>query len=91
MHQDGADYIVSATVLERCNVSGGASVISLAGPGGPPAIDSIVLKEGQGLFQADAGADLWHGVMPVKPLRQELPAYRSILGLDITHSLGAVR
>jgi len=88
MHQDGANYIVSALVLERRNVEGGASVINRWRKDGPSAIDSIVLAEGQGILQADIDSHLFHGVTAVVPRVLVGPSYRSILGFDISYSKG---
>ncbi|MCH9648328.1 MAG: 2OG-Fe dioxygenase family protein [Deltaproteobacteria bacterium] len=84
VHQDGANYIVSALVLERENVIGGESHV-LLNRDGPAAIESIQLAEGQGLLQSDIDHDLWHGVTKISRLDPEIPGHRSILGLDIDY------
>lgn len=81
IHQDGADYIVSALVLERRNVSGGESVVY--GPDKSTEYLRDTLREGEGIFQADAGSSLWHGVTPIRPTEPGAAAYRNILGYDI--------
>lgn len=84
VHQDGANYIVSALVLERKNVIGGESFI-LLNPAGPPAITRFELEEGHGLLQSDLDHNLWHGVSGIRLRDPSKPGHRSILGLDITY------
>lgn len=82
IHQDGADYIVSALVLDRENVSGGMSRIF--GPDKKSEVFTHTLDVGFGLFQADSGSDLWHDVTPIQVLREEeSEGKRRTLGLDI--------
>jgi len=83
IHQDGADYIVSALVIERRNVQGGTSIIY--GPDKQTIYLTVTLQPGQGIFQADQGSDLWHDVTPIV---LELNSsggegVRNILGFDI--------
>jgi hypothetical protein len=81
-HQDGADYIVSALVIERRGVTGGQSIVY--GPDQRTEYLRHTLLEGQGLFQADAGSSLWHSVTTVRPTKPQDPdAVRNILGYDI--------
>lgn len=82
IHQDGADFIVSALVLERKNIAGGTSRVFASDK--TTTHLEVTLGAGQGIFQADAGSSLWHDVTPI---RLEDPAQntgvRNILGFDI--------
>lgn len=89
VHQDGSDYIVSALVVERTNVTGGTSLV-LDAQG--RTLLEITLQSGQGIFQADGGSPLWHNVTPVRVQPPEGPArgpaeanegVRNILGFDV--------
>ena len=82
IHQDGADFIVSALVLDRQNATGGTSRIF--GPDKETELLSHTLTVGTGIFQADTGSELWHDVTPIAPLSPTTgPAIRRTLGLDI--------
>ncbi|MBD2816217.1 2OG-Fe dioxygenase family protein [Xenorhabdus sp. Flor] len=81
IHQDGVDYIVSALVLERVNISGGDSKIYIGDKNNH--ILTTQLQSGQGIFQPDKGTDLWHEVTPVKLIDPKKRGYRSTLGFDI--------
>jgi hypothetical protein len=84
VHQDGADYIVSALVVERVNVEGGMSLIVDDDTG---TVFSVVLEPGQGIFQADRGSSLWHYVTPILlggEGRDE--GVRNIFGFDVAVS-----
>jgi hypothetical protein len=83
IHQDGADYIVSALVIERAGVLGGESVVY--GPDKETEYLRRTLAEGEGIFQADAGSPLWHTVTLVREDPSTPPDYghRSILGFDV--------
>jgi len=87
-HEDGADFIVSALVVNRCHVSGGASqVIEKHDDGEMEVIFEHELQPGEFLFQADTGEekhygnDLWHHVTPVVAAQDG--GRRDIIGLDI--------
>jgi hypothetical protein len=83
IHQDGADYIVSALVIERRNVTGGESIVY----GSDKRTEYLrhTLMEGEGIYQADVGSPFWHWVTPVHPADPDPPdePVRSILGYDI--------
>lgn len=82
IHKDGADYIVSALVIERSGVDGGVSVIY--GPDKKTKLLEVTLQPGQGLFQADQHSTLWHDVTPIQlkdPTTNE--GVRNIFGFDI--------
>ena len=83
IHQDGSDYIVSALVIERKAVLGGESTIY--GPDRQTVYLRTVLQPGEGLFHADSGSPLWHGVSPVRldPASGRSEGKRSIIGFDI--------
>lgn len=84
IHQDGADYIVSALVVEREGVVGGESRVY-----GPDKITRYLthtLEVGEGLFQADSNlSSLWHDVTPVSidSGKGNGDGVRSIFGFDI--------
>ncbi|MBI4143007.1 2OG-Fe dioxygenase family protein [Candidatus Uhrbacteria bacterium] len=89
VHRDGADYIVSALVIEREDVEGGESHV-LSPTRDRPYL-TITLQPGQGLFQADMHhalppeQQLWHDVTPIR-LRDtngDGEGYRNIFGFDI--------
>lgn len=76
IHQDGADYIVSALVLNKHNIENGHSVIY------DPQLEPIYktqLDEGEFIFQDDK--ELWHDITPIKAKHSFL-GYRDILGFD---------
>jgi hypothetical protein len=83
IHQDGADYIVSALVVNRQNVVGGESIVY--GPDRKTEYLRIELQPGQGIFQEDKGSDLWHFVTPVKlaTTSHTEEGMRDIIGFDI--------
>ena len=89
IHRDGADYIVSALVVERDDVEGGESVILC--PDKVRKLLTVTLAPGQGLFQADTlytllpDQQLWHNVSPVE-LRDsdgDERGSRNIFGFDV--------
>jgi hypothetical protein len=80
IHQDGADFIVSALVMERTGVTGGESRVF--GPDKETLVLRHTLQPGEGIFQADAGSPLWHDVTPVVASGRE-DGVRSLFGLDI--------
>jgi hypothetical protein len=80
IHQDGADFIVSALVMERMGVIGGESRVF--GPDRETVVLRHTLQPGEGIFQADAGSPLWHDVTPVVA-SGEGEGVRSLFGLDI--------
>jgi hypothetical protein len=81
VHQDGADYIVSALVIERAGILGGESIVY--GPDKKTVYFGRTLAEGEGIFQTDKG--LWHYVTPIRENPAVPPDYghRSILGFDM--------
>jgi hypothetical protein len=83
VHQDGADYIVSALVIERDGVTGGESIVY--GPDRQTPYLRTVLEPGQGLFHADSQSPLWHGVSPIRldPDAGRAEGKRSIFGFDV--------
>lgn len=80
IHQDGMDYIVSAFVVERNNISGGESVIFGADAKTP--LFKIALQPGQGVFQPDVGTDLWHVVTPFHLKNIDEQGVRASIGFD---------
>ena len=82
-HKDGADYIVSALVVERSNIAGGVSVVTSDDP--QRVLLEHTLQPGEGLFQADVNSSLWHDVTPARLLDIESSevGVRNIFGFDI--------
>jgi hypothetical protein len=81
IHQDGADYIVSALVIERAGIVGGESIVYA--PDKKTEYFRRTLAEGEGIFQSDRG--LWHFVTQIRENPAVPPDYghRSILGFDM--------
>lgn len=82
IHQDGVEFIVSALVVERNNISGGKSVIY--GRDKRTKLLQVELQAGQGIFQADLGTELWHEVTPITAVDKTRSGYRSTIGFDVT-------
>jgi len=81
IHQDGADFIISACVLNRYNTIGGISSIYDTNK---LLINEILLHENEFIFQDDKS--LYHYVTPIEYFNEndEDPfGYRDIIGLDI--------
>lgn len=82
VHQDGADFIASAIVVERYNVAGGVSKIYHEDK--KTVLLETCLSPGEGICQPDEGSQLWHEVTPIYRADETLPlGYRSIIGLDM--------
>lgn len=89
-HEDGADFIVSALVINRQNIIGGESqVLEKLDDGSMVKIFERELQPGEFLFQADTGEekhygnDLWHYVTPFYVQTPGLESWRDIIGLDL--------
>jgi hypothetical protein len=82
IHQDGVDFIISALVIERSNISGGQSVIY--GRDKKTRLLQVELQPGQELFQADAGTEIWHEVTPMTAVEKSQIGFRSNTGFDVT-------
>jgi len=89
-HEDGADFIISALVINRANISGGKSqVYEKLASGELINIFERELQPSEFLFQADTGEekhygnDLWHYVTPFYVVPPAEEAWRDIIGLDI--------
>ncbi len=81
LHQDGADYIVSALVVERHGVVGGVSRVREGREGAP--VLEVQLEAGEGIFQADAGSPLWHEISPISLADGADSGYRMTFGIDV--------
>lgn len=79
IHRDGADYIVSALVLNRQNVREGRSIVYA--PNKRDILYHHILQQNEMIFQEDR--HLWHYVTPVQCEDPRFIGYRDILGLDI--------
>ena len=91
IHQDGADFIVSAIVVDKKNCTGGISQIFYNKPQAQlndkhrtPAelILQKTLNVGEGIFQVDVPMNYWHDVTPIRAIDTNKEAYRAILGFD---------
>jgi hypothetical protein len=80
-HQDGADFIVSAVVIERVGITGGETVVYDADA--TAELFNRALQPGEGMFQDDR--TLWHHALPVVaiPDDSQAPGYRSVIGFDV--------
>ncbi len=78
IHQDGADYIVSALVINHNNLKGGISKIYDSNKN---IIDAVILKEKELIFQNDK--TLYHYITPVECYNDNYLGFRDIIGLDI--------
>ncbi|MEO1437879.1 MAG: 2OG-Fe dioxygenase family protein, partial [Bacteroidota bacterium] len=57
-HEDGADFIVSALVINRINVTGGQSqILEKLGDGSKEIVFAHTLQPGEFIFQADTGEE----------------------------------
>jgi len=76
IHRSGADYIVSALVMNRYNVEGGESIITKD----QQLIYKTILDDKEGLYQE--GRQQKHYVTPISTYNEGL-GFRDILGIDI--------
>ena len=83
IHQDGADYIISAIEVRQISSWGGVSTIY--GPNKKTRYLTVNLGAGEGIFQADKGSPFWHDVTPIyeDPKTPQHWGVRDILGFDI--------
>ena len=81
IHRDGADYIISAFVVDRYNVKDGISKIY---DHDKNEIYQTILNENEYIFQNDT--DLYHYITPIKYCNEnnlDNYGYRDIIGIDI--------
>ena len=78
IHRDGADYIVSAFVMNRINIRGGESIVY---DKNKKETYRTTLTEDLGIFQEDR--DQWHHVTGIESVQDRI-GFRDILGIDIT-------
>ncbi len=90
IHEDGAQYIMSALVINRHNIVGAESqVYEKMTADQNQLIYAKELAAGEFIFQADTGEeftfgnDLWHYVTPIAPKDPTQLGYRDIIGFDI--------
>lgn len=89
MHEDGAQYIISALVVNRKNILGGETQIFEKKDEVRELIFNKELELGEFAFQADTGEektfgnDLWHYVTPIQPIETTEQGIRDIIGFDI--------
>lgn len=81
IHKDGADYILSALVIERENITGGESYIYADDK--KTVVFNRCLQPGEGILQEDEGSPLWHSATPISVIDSKKSGKRSIIGLDI--------
>jgi len=90
-HEDGANYIVSALVINRVNLTGGETqILEKLEDGSKEIIFKHTLQPGEFVFQADTGEehiygnDLWHHVTPFSiDDASKGEGWRDIIGFDI--------
>ena len=90
-HEDGANYIVSALVINRINLKGGESqILEKLADGKMDIVFKHTLQPGEFIFQADTGEekiygnDLWHHVTPFSiDDVSKGEGWRDIIGFDI--------
>lgn len=90
IHEDGAQYIMSALVVNRQNITGAESQIyEKTTSDSNELIFKKVLEPGEFIFQADTGEeftfgnDLWHYVTPIEPEDISNSGIRDIIGFDM--------
>lgn len=85
VHQDGADYIVSALLVDKKNIEGGVSRITDSTNETSFLVHQ--LRPGEGVFQSDKDSELWHDVSKIYHKVESDSkldyGYRSTFGLDI--------
>lgn len=77
IHRDGADYIVSALILNKNNILNGKSIIYDQDKN---KLDEYQLELGEFIFQEDK--NLWHDITPILA-DNDYFGYRDILGFDL--------
>jgi len=82
VHQDGFDFIISALVVERKNISGGISKVF--GNDKQTELLTEQLEAGSGIFQADKGSPYWHEVSPINAIENGKDGIRKTFGFDIS-------
>ncbi|CAM1361350.1 2OG-Fe dioxygenase family protein [Tenacibaculum xiamenense] len=89
VHEDGANYIISALVVNRKNITGGETQIFERRNSKNELIFQKELEIGEFAFQADTGEekifgnDLWHYVTPIQSVNKTEIGVRDIIGFDI--------
>ncbi|SEC32351.1 2OG-Fe dioxygenase [Tenacibaculum sp. MAR_2009_124] len=89
VHEDGANYIISALVVNRRNITGGETQIFEKRNDENELIFQKELEVGEFAFQADTGEektfgnDLWHYVTPIQSINKTEIGVRDIIGFDI--------
>ncbi|WP_025741207.1 2OG-Fe dioxygenase family protein [Aquimarina pacifica] len=90
IHEDGAQYIMSALVINRQNIEGAESQIyEKTNSADKELVYKKILDPGEFIFQADTGEeftfgnDLWHYVTPIAPIDVLKPGIRDIIGFDM--------
>jgi hypothetical protein len=83
IHQDGADYIVSALVVSRSGVEGGVSKLYWGNR--HEEFFSTTLMPGQGLFHADTQTSIWHDATPISCIdaSDSTVGFRNTIGVDV--------
>lgn len=77
IHQDGADYIVSALIINKHNIQDADSIIYDTNK---KKLYQKQLELGEFIFQEDK--HLWHDITPIKT-DSDFFGYRDILGFDL--------
>ncbi len=77
IHKDGADYIISAMIINKHNIYNDTSLIY---DKNKSEIYRCNLDVGDFIFQDDV--NLWHDILPIKSCKNYI-GYRDILGFDL--------
>ena len=78
IHKDGANYIISAFVINKKNIIGGKSIIYNENKN---KIYETIINNNEFIFQEDK--NLWHYVTPIETYDSNYNGIRDIIGLDI--------
>lgn len=79
-HKDGADFIISALVVNRSNLDDGSGESSVYTDDGKQVLRAV-LQPGEAILQDDR--HLQHHITDINRRVQSLPGFRDIFGLDI--------
>lgn len=81
IHRDGANFIISAFVINKSNVKGGKSIVYEEDKSN--IVLSTILDKNEALFQEDE--KYWHYVNPISCKNENYIGIRDIFGLDINY------
>lgn len=85
IHNDGADYIISALVVARENVVGAESIVYDSDAS--TVLLREILQPGEGIFQDDAR--LFHEATPIRTANPSKEGHRDMIGFDFHLQYGS--